>query len=126
MMLRILDIRKTYLLFCRQRVHEGPYLIMIYEQDHWEALDKANRQQFLTAQFFINDDVLDRTLHWFTFKFYKKWKDYAKRSASARTIQKTCRNWIDKPITADGKVGIACRIMLKYAKEIRRANCVGI
>lgn len=33
-----------------------------------------------------------------------------KRDFAARIIQKACNNWIDKPITNDGKTGISCRI----------------
>jgi hypothetical protein len=36
-----------------------------------------------------------------------------RRIKAITVIQRNCNNWIDKPITKDGKEGIACRIMKK-------------
>lgn len=36
-----------------------------------------------------------------------------KRDRAARIIQKGCQNWIDRPVTKGGKLGIACRLISK-------------
>ena len=46
---------------------------------------------------------------------------YYKKSCeicAARVIQKNCSNWIDKPITKDGKFGISARILKKYVDSL--------
>jgi len=43
-------------------------------------------------------------------KAYRRYR----RDRAARIIQRACANWIDKPITADGKLGIACRLIQQW------------
>lgn len=45
-------------------------------------------------------------------KAFRAWR-FRKRDVAARIIQRNCNNWIDKPYTADGKVGISARIGLR-------------
>ena len=51
-----------------------------------------------------------------TFNYQMRLNEYIiwkSRDRAARIIQRGCANWIDKPITADGKYGISVRIGMK-------------
>ena len=53
---------------------------------------------------------------WNTFNYQKRFNEYLlwkSRDRAAKIIQRGCANWIDKPITADGKYGISIRIGMK-------------
>ena len=47
------------------------------------------------------------------FQFQRLICIYITRDIATRIIQRNCRNWIDKPITSNGRLGIALRIGLR-------------
>ena len=46
----------------------------------------------------------------------RRWRIFreAQKERAARRIQAGCRNWIHKPITRDGKLGLNMRIIMKW------------
>jgi len=77
-----------------------------------------------SGPFHNDDDINDARIHLETYK--KLWaslvitrairRGLGKMNRKATIIQRACQNWIDKPITADGKLGITARLAeRKYA-----------
>ena len=71
----------------------------------WELLKEFPNEYWKYSDIFSNNFNYQVRLNDFFI-----WKS---RDRAARIIQRGCANWIDKPITADGKYGISVRIGMK-------------
>jgi len=71
----------------------------------WELLYEFPNQSWNYYNLLRNDFNYNTRLN-----VYYIWKS---RDRAARIIQRGCTNWIDKPVTADGKYGISIRIGMK-------------
>lgn len=101
-LLKALDRRNAEILQYYDDVHHNRVFMMNYDEEA-ELRDIAK---------YINRVHLENSAKVIQ-RYYRRYRRYRIRDSAARIIQRACDNWIDKPYTADGKVGISARIGLR-------------
>jgi len=92
----------------------------IYEKNwNWGIISLKNKS--ITYKHVINNSNKNwsfNNLFSNTFKYKSYIKQWELRDHAARIIQRGCANWIDKPVTSDGKYGISLRLLLQKTNKI--------